>query len=184
MPNALVLLAPGFEETEAVTIIDLLRRAQVGVIVAGLEKEYVTGGHSVTLKPDVYYQDVDAIPYDMLILPGGQPGTNNLKKDETVLEWIKQRHAAEKKLAAICAAPTVLHAAGITKGVRLTSYPKEKEVFTESHYLEEPVVIDGHIITSRGAGTAIPFALTLISILKNRTEAEKVAERILYDGVF
>lgn len=184
MPNALILLAPGFEETEAVTIIDLLQRAQVEVDVAGLEKQYVTGSHNITVNPDFYYLDVDAITYDILILPGGQPGTNNLKKDETVLEWIKQRHAAKKKLAAICAAPTVLHAAGITKDVRLTSYPAEKEVFTDSHYLEEPVVIDGHIITSRGVGTAIPFALTLISILINRNEAEEIAERILYDGAF
>lgn len=180
MPSALVLLAPGFEEIEAVTIIDLLRRARIKVTVAGLQKESVKGSHDIVLKPDVYYKEVNHRSFDVLILPGGQPGSSNLKADAQILNWIQERHLQGQRLAAICAAPTVFHAAGITKGLRLTSYPSEKEVFTDSRYVEENVVKDGGIITSRGVGTAIEFSLKLIEELQGADTAKDVAERILY----
>jgi len=180
MPSALVLLSPGFEEIEAVTIIDLLRRAGVQVTVAGLQKELVTGSHDIAIKPDVYYKEVQQRSFDVLILPGGQPGSNHLKADAQVLKWIQERHSQGKMLAAICAAPTVFHAAGITNNLHLTSYPSEKELFSNSHYSEEAVVTDGAIITSRGVGTAIEFSLKLIEKLQGEKTARTIAERILF----
>ena len=182
MAKALVILAPGFEEIEAITIIDLLRRAEIEVTVSGLTAGNITGSHEITIVPDTDLQNVNHQEYDLLILPGGQPGTNNLKANPTVLNWVRERFIDSKKLAAICAAPTVFQAAGIAKNLKLTSYPAEKEVFKESTYLEQPVVIDGQVITSRGVGTAIPFALRLIEELKDRQTAQQVAQRILYQG--
>ncbi len=181
MPKALVILAPGFEEIEAVTIIDLLRRAEIEVVTAGLEEGPITGSHGITIIPDVLIEKVDHSEFDILILPGGQPGTNNLKADEKLLKWIKERFSTGRKLAAICAAPTVFHKAGITKNLTLTSYPSEREVFTDSVYLEKPVVKHGTVITSRGVGTAIPFALALIEELKGKSIAQTVKERILFE---
>lgn len=181
MATALVLLSPGFEEIEAVTIIDLLRRASIKVTVAGLEKEVVTGSHQIGIKPEVYYLDVDPLPFDVLILPGGQPGTNNMKNNTTILEWLRQRNRLHKLLAAICAAPTIFHAAGLTTNVRLTSYPTEAAVFQQSHYSEQRVVVDGNLITSRGVGTAIDFSLYLITRLRDEQTAREIARRILVD---
>ncbi len=180
MSSALVLLSPGFEEIEAVTIIDLLRRGDIEVTVAGLQKEWVGGSHHIAIRPDVYYLNVNPNDFDWLILPGGQPGTNHLKEDSHVLQWVKQRFGSEKKLAAICAAPTVFATAGIADGLKLTSYPSEREIFKNSRYLEESVVRDGNILTSRGVGTAIEFSLALIADLKGKEKADEVRRRILY----
>lgn len=180
MPNALVLLAPGFEEIEAVTIIDLLRRAEVEVTVAGLELDSVTGSHNISVIPDAHYLDVYPDIFDILILPGGQPGTNNLKSDEKVINWIKDHFKENKKLAAVCAAPIVFHAAGITSGLKLTSYPTEKSVFSDSDYKEENVVKDGNVITGKAVGTAIDFALEIIAELQGRQKAEEIKKMILH----
>lgn len=181
MPTALVVLASGFEEIEAVTVIDLLRRGGIDVTVCGLEKNLVTGSHGITIKPDVWYQNVCALKYDLLIFPGGQPGTQNLKENPIILEWIRSRIKVGKKIAAICAAPTLLKAAGIAGGIKLTSYPAERDVFTNSEYMETTVVKDQNIITSRGVGTTIEFALELIAELKDRSTAEEVGRKILYN---
>lgn len=179
MPSALVLLAPGFEEIEAITVIDLLRRADIEVTVAGLVKNTVNGSHNITVLPDSYYLDENPDRYDVLILPGGQPGTDNLKNNPTILDWVRRRFTGRKKTAAICAAPVVLHAAGITGGLKITSYPAEKEKLSGTHYLEDTVVKDGPIITSRGVGTALDFALALIEELRGHTAAKTIAEKIL-----
>jgi len=182
MSSALILLAPGFEEIEAVTLIDLLRRAGVTVTVAGLKKQVVCGSHAISIKADVYYKKVDPLRFDVLILPGGQPGSSNLKANAEVLEWVKARFIRGKKLAAICAAPTVLAAAGITKGLKITSYPSEKEVFKNSIYVEESIVRDHEVFTSRGVGTAIRFALFLIAELQGEAIAEEIRKRILFEN--
>jgi 4-methyl-5(b-hydroxyethyl)-thiazole monophosphate biosynthesis len=180
MPNALVLLAAGFEEIEAITIIDLLRRADIEVTVAGLELDSVTGSHNISVIPDAYYLDVYPDIFDILILPGGQPGTNNLKSDDKVINWIKNHFKEGKKLAAVCAAPIVFHAAGITSGLKLTSYPTEKSVFSDSDYKKENVVKDGNVITGRAVGTAIDFALEIIAELQGRDKAEEIKKMILH----
>ncbi|MBD3225075.1 MAG: DJ-1 family protein [Caldithrix sp.] len=183
MPNALLLLAPGFEETEAITVIDLLRRASIEVTVAGLQENQVTGSHDITINTDVYYKEVQENTFDILILPGGQPGSTHLKNDAIVLDWVRKRFEENRYLAAICAAPTVFHAAGITDNLKLTSFPAEKDVFTNAHYSEDRVVIDQNVITSRGVGTAIDFALTLIEILCGMEQAEDIGRRILHPYV-
>ncbi len=180
MANALVILAPGFEEIEAISIIDVLRRGNILVTVAGLQNGPITGSHAITVVPDTFIEAVNHQEYDVLVLPGGQPGTNNLKANEKLLNWIRERFQKRQKLAAICAAPTVFHKAGITKNLRLTSYPSEKEIFTDSIYLEDPVVKDKNIITSRGVGSALSFGLALIEELKGKEMAQNVAKRILF----
>lgn len=180
MPKALVILAPGFEEIEAISIIDVLRRGAIDVTVAGLTDDLISGSHDITIVPDTVLDKVDHNVFDILVLPGGQPGTNNLKANERLLQWIRDRFKNRQKLAAICAAPTVLHKAGITDHLKLTSYPSEKEVFTNSDYLEKPVVKDGMVITSRGVGTALAFGLALIEELQGKEMAQTVAERILF----
>ena len=165
MKTALVLLATGFEEIEAVTIIDILRRAEINVTVAGLENDLVTGSHQIPIKPDVYYKDINANDFDLLVLPGGQPGSTNLKQDPLVLKWLQQRHMKHKLSAAICAAPTVFQEAGILNNINITSYPSEQDKFSVANYKKDSVVQDGTIITSRAVGTAISFSLKLVEEL-------------------
>jgi 4-methyl-5(b-hydroxyethyl)-thiazole monophosphate biosynthesis len=183
MDKVLIYLAPGFEELEAVTIIDLLRRAGVDVTIAGLEREAVTGSHEITIACDAFYEDVDADDFDYLILPGGQPGTNNLKSDKHILEIVRKFDSDNKIIGAICAAPTVLHEAGILNNVKVTSYPSEKNVFNPSLYEENYVVTDGNIVTSRGVGTAIDFTLDIIGKIKGNEVKIQTAERILWSQI-
>lgn len=180
MKKVLVFLASGFEEIEAVTIIDLLRRADVAVTVAGLEKGIITGSHGISMGCDVFIEDIDSTQFDMLVLPGGQPGTNNLKASENVLAMVRQFNKDNKMIAAICAAPTVLAEAGVLENKRVTSYPSEKSVFNFFEYMESDVVRDGNIVTSRGVGTAISFALELVEILKGAEVKKELAEKILW----
>jgi len=178
--KALVYLSPGFEEIEAVTIIDLLRRAKIEVVIAGLDKGPVSGSHNISILSDMFHEDVDPDEFDLLVLPGGQPGTNNLKNDQKVLESIKKFKRDNKLIGAICAAPTVLWEAGILENKKVTSYPSEKDTFSSSIYEESPVVKDDNIITSRGVGTAIDFALDLIGEIKGDAVKRETADKILW----
>jgi 4-methyl-5(b-hydroxyethyl)-thiazole monophosphate biosynthesis len=180
MNRVLVYLAPGFEEIEAVTVIDLLRRADIDVTVAGLEEGSVTGSHGISIHSDVYYESINPDDFDYMVLPGGQPGTNNLKKNQKVLDSLKKFQKENKLIGAICAAPTVLQEAGILNGKKVTSYPSEEKVFHSSEYQPSPVVKDENIITSRGVGTAIDFALDLIGEIKGEKVKQETAVRILY----
>ncbi len=181
MNGALIYLAPGFEEIEAVTIIDLLRRADIDVTVAGLEEGAVTGSHGISIQSDVYYEDINPDEFDYMVLPGGQPGTNNLKQNLKVLDSLKKFRKGNKLIGAICAAPIVLHEAGILEGKKVTSYPSEEKVFNTSIYQSSAVVKDDNIITSRGVGTAIDFALDLIGEIKGENVKQDTAARILYE---
>ena len=181
MSKVLVLLSPGFEEIEAVTIIDILRRAEIDVTTAGLEKNIVTGSHSISIKCDMYYKNVKIEDFDLLVLPGGQPGTNNMKSNSTVLEWLQKFKVENKKIAAICAAPTVLEKAKIIDTVKVTSYPSEKDKFDSNYYSEDVVVVDKNIITSRGVGTAIDFSLEIVNIIKGKEIRDELASKILWN---
>lgn len=182
MPNALVILSPGFEEVEAITIIDLLRRASIDVTTVGLKSKLITGSHDIPVAADLELSNVNHTDFDVLILPGGQPGTNNMKANPTIIKWIQERHSEGQWIAAICAAPTILHTAGITENLKLTSYPAVRDVFNRSVYSEERVVIDNHIITSRGVGTAIDFSLVIIANLINQKTADDIKDKIVYNG--
>ena len=178
--KVLIILAGGFEEIEAVTAIDILRRAGIATTVAGLDSELISGGHQLQVKCDTVLAAVDQQEYSHLVLPGGQPGTDNLKNDSRVLQLVKDFFNQQKVVAAICAAPAVLQAAGILSGKRITSYPAERPNFTASNYLEDKVVNDNNILTSRGVGTAIDFALALVENIKGKEVRRSVAEKILW----
>ena len=176
----LTILAPGFEETEAVAVIDILRRAGIDVTVSGLHGRQITGSHGLVINCETVFNDVNARLYDGLFLPGGQPGTTNLENDARVIQLVQQFDVEKKWLTAICAAPRVFHGAGITKGRRITSYPSEEKVFAKAHYVQDHVAQDGHMITSRGVGTAVEFGLHLVEVFCGKPERERVAEKILW----
>jgi len=178
----LCILADGFEEIEAVTVIDLLRRAEIPVMVAGVENHKIQGAHQISIECDIQLKDVDLDQFTHLFLPGGQPGTDNLKKNKFVIEVIRRFHRARKVIAAICAAPTVLLEAGIIKNYKITSYPDERAKFVDSVYIENDVVYDKNVITSRGVGTAIQFALYMIESMTDKETSQTLADRILYNG--
>ena len=188
--KAAVLLANGFEECEALLTVDIIRRAGFICDMVSVEGEVVWGSHGIRVCADRLLGGVDRASYDMLVLPGGLPGADTLRDNGIVVEWVKA-FAAEKDryVAAICAAPQVLAKAGVVKGRRVTSYPgdKYKMLFTDADYVddnrqtEECVVVDGNLITSRGAGTTLPFACRLVEILGG--DAEKLRESMQYNAL-
>jgi 4-methyl-5(b-hydroxyethyl)-thiazole monophosphate biosynthesis len=163
MARVLVPLAEGFEEIEAVTIIDVLRRADVAVTVAALATSPVLGAHDITLGADTTLEAAGTVTYDAVILPGGGKGSQLLREDRRVLDLLRRHAELGKVTAAICAAPTALEAAGLLENRRATSYPGNG--LPSAQYSEERVVEDGNIITSRSAGTALEFALVLVGRL-------------------
>jgi 4-methyl-5(b-hydroxyethyl)-thiazole monophosphate biosynthesis len=170
-------LAEGFEELEAVTVIDVLRRAGIEVITAGLDGQGpVTGSRQTQVVPDAALDDVMDREFDMIALPGGLPGVEHLKKDERVKGLIERYHNKGKFTAAICAAPSILAAHGYLEGRQVTSNPKFQNQVNigEVDYVEDPVVVDGPVVTSRGPGTAMEFALKLIEMLEGEAARDEV----------
>lgn len=181
MKKVSIFLAPGFEEVEALTPIDLLRRAGAEVtIVSVWEEKAVTGSHQITVKADALFEEMDFGDQDLLILPGGQPGTNNLKACQKLRDLLTDADKKGKLLAAICAAPTVFGDMGLLKGKRATCYPGCEEGLTGAECLTDRVVVEGNITTSRGVGTAIPFALSLIEQLFGKEKSEEIRKSIVY----
>jgi 4-methyl-5(b-hydroxyethyl)-thiazole monophosphate biosynthesis len=176
MAIVLVPLAPGFEELEAVTVIDLLRRAQIEVVSAGLASGPVKGSRGTVLVPDTTLDEALARDYDMVVLPGGQPGATNLENDARLREFLKRMAKTGKYTAAICAAPKVLAAAGLLDGKRATGFPGSVDIkqFPRVRLEALDVVTDGRIVTSRGPGTAMDFALELIGLLAGREKRDQV----------
>ncbi len=167
MARVLVPLAPGCEELEAVTIIDLLVRANINVVSAGLEVGPVRCSRGVVIQPDTTLDDALTQDFDMLVLPGGLPGADHLDADPRIHALLTTMAAQGKYIAAVCAAPKVLASHGLLSGKRATAYPGTLEnlALPNTTSTNEAVVIDGRIITSRGPGTAMDFTLTLIEIL-------------------
>ncbi len=178
MASVLVPLAQGCEELEAVTIIDLLVRAGVEVASAGLESTVtpVKCSRGVTITPDITLDEALQRDFDMLVLPGGMPGSQHLREDARLQGLIRKMADEGRYTAAICAAPTALAAAGVLAGKRATSYPGflDKMGLADVDYTGEAVVGDGKVITSRGPGTAMDFALTLIEVLEGREKRDQV----------
>lgn len=181
MPRVLVPLAPGCEELEAVTIIDLLRRAEIEVVVAGLEPGPVTCSRGTVLMPDADLDDVVDDDFEMVVLPGGQPGATHLDRDTRIHDLLARQAAADRWSAAICAAPAVLASTGLLDGRSATSFPGavDPERYPEVKLLEQPVVIDGKIVTSRGPGTAMDFALKLIELLLDVDRRDAVEAKLM-----
>lgn len=175
--NALVPLAEGFEEIEAITIVDVLRRAGVHVTTAALGKSPVMGSHAISVAADAELAVVQNHAFDALVLPGG-PGAKRLRDDERV-KALARRLAAEAKLvAAVCAAPIALEAAGVLRGKRATVYPGNE--LPSAELVEERVVVDGNVVTSRGPGTALEFALCLVEKLAGKPKRDELARAMLF----
>lgn len=182
MATVLVPLAQGCEELEAVTIVDLLRRAGIDVTTAGLDDQPVKASRGMLLIADMNLDQAMQKSYDMIVLPGGLPGADNLNQDPRIHALLKKMYADKKYIAAICAAPKVLASAGLLDGRQATSFPGSLDNcrIRDMDYQEQAVVIDGQIITSRGPGTAMDFALTLIAQLlgpDKRAEVEAPLQR-------
>ena len=173
-PSVLVPLAAGCEELEAVTIIDLLHRAGIAVTVAGLQPGPVTASRGVGLMPDTTIDEALTRRYDAVVLPGGQPGTDNLVADERITALLGSMDRQGLWIGAICAAPKVLFRAGVLKDRTASAYPGVLEAEGHDHLSNDPVTRDGHVITSRGPGTAMDFALTLIEQLAGRDTRNEV----------
>ncbi len=176
MPNVCVLLAEGFEEIEAVTIIDVLRRAEVEVTTLGVGGAEVMGAHGIAIRADSLLVDA-ARDWDAVILPGGLPGATTLRDDPDVQDLIRAQHAAGRRVAAICAAPIALASAGVLTGKRATSYPGFP--LDGAEYCDDLVVVDGTVTTSRGPGTAMAFALQLTADLVSPEVADQLRQGML-----
>ena len=178
--KAIVVLAEGFEEIEAITIIDILRRAGIDVTAAGLQDLNVQGSHGITIKADVKLNEIK-IDFDACIFPGGMPGATHLGVSEKVQKLIDKMHSENKIIAAICASPAlVLAPTGILKGKKATCFPGLQSHFDQSiSYVTEAVAIDGNIITSRGPATALEFSLVITEKLTGKETADKVRKATL-----
>ena len=178
--KAFVPLADGFEEIEAITIIDVLRRAGVEVDVVTLASMHVKGSHGVIVHADLFISNVKAEDYDLAVLPGGMPGSRNLQKDETVVEIVRQLQQKDKVVAAICAAPLVLQEAGVLVEDQFTMHPN---VMNEVPLAcsNDQVKVFGNVITGKASGAALTFALTIVERLFGAEKVAELNESILAD---
>jgi 4-methyl-5(b-hydroxyethyl)-thiazole monophosphate biosynthesis len=178
--TVLIVLAEGFEEIEAITPTDVLRRAGVEVIVAGVGKREVTGAHGITVETDTLLEQYGEIP-DALVLPGGMPGAENLQKSEALKTILQKMKKSNRLIGAICASPAVVLAPnGVLDGKKATCFPGfEEGLGPKVTFSEERVVCDGQVITSRGPGTAFEFSLELVSQLVGAEKASQLAQNLL-----
>ncbi len=184
MEEIRIFLAEGFEEIEALTVVDMLRREEMDIKMVSITgKEIVTGSHNISVKADILFEKADFTKTDMLILPGGMPGTENLRAFSPLKDLICLFQREGKKLAAICAAPTVFGDLGILEGKRACCYPGMESQLKGAKVTEEKVEIDGNVITSRGMGTAIPFGAAIIEIYKGKEAALNLKKKIVYGHV-
>lgn len=177
-----VHLATGFEEIEALTVIDLLRRAGIEVESVSITgNKLVTGTHDIPVEADILYEEADYTTCEMIVLPGGLPGADYLGEHEGLVKHIRCFAESGKYLAAICAAPQVFGAQGVLEGKKATIYPGMEDCLKGGQPQKDIVVQDGKVITSRGPATAMPFALKLIEVLKGKSTAESVADGLLWN---
>jgi len=179
MKKALVLLAPGFEEIESVTVIDILRRAGIQVTVAGTVDGAIEGSRKINVMADCSIDAVKGSDFDLIVLPGGQPGTNNLGSDPRVKKILDEAMARDRLISAICAAPSVLSSYGYIKGKKATSHPSVRDKMGDVDYSEARVVVDGNWITSRSPGTSMEFAFQLVALLKGPEMVKKVNDGVM-----
>ncbi|MGQ9895982.1 MAG: DJ-1 family glyoxalase III [Acidobacteriota bacterium] len=182
MPKALVPLATGFEEMEAVIVVDVLRRAGIAVVTASLtDQQTVTGSHDIPIVADTTLDTVAEDQFDAVVLPGGLPGATNLRDDPRVARLVQYTAQQNGWIAAICAAPMALASFGILRGKHFTSHPSVREQLGEAggEYVEQRVAVDGRTVTSRGPGTAFEFALALVAHLVDETTAQRLSQAML-----
>ncbi len=178
----MVFLANGFEEVEALTVADYLRRMDITVDTVSITYEAkVTGAHDITVLADKTLENIqDLSAYDGVVIPGGLPGATNLRDEPKVIDIVKTMNQNKKLTAAICAGPIVLERAGIIEGKKITSYPGFQDQLTGAIYREQAVVRDGNIITARGPALAVDFAIAIVRYLLGDEKASKLKANILY----
>jgi 4-methyl-5(b-hydroxyethyl)-thiazole monophosphate biosynthesis len=176
-----VFLAPGFEEIEALAVVDVLRRAELDVLTVGVGEDFVIGSHQIPVACDISEK---ALVLDekvqAIVLPGGMPGTLNLEKSETVQKAIDWAIENDKLVCAICAAPLVLDDAGILDGKKFTCYPSTVSQIKTGEYCDKAVVADGKIITGKGVGTALDLGLAMVAIFCSEEKSESLKKAIVY----
>ena len=178
MKKTCVLLAEGFEEVEALTVSDIMRRAGISCDLVSIKDKMVKSSHGVVIESDKIFEE--NMEYDLVVLPGGMPGATNLRDDARVINFLKNQNKEEKLIGAICAAPIVLGKAGLTEGRDLTSYPGFEDELPNCNYIEEEVIVDKNIITSRGPATAMAFAYKLLEELGEAHKVESIKSGMLY----
>lgn len=175
-------LADGFEEVEALTVVDVLRRANIDIETISITETYeVTGTHGVKVVADQLLDEVDYDQCDMIVLPGGLPGADYLEKDERLIEKIKIFNDQDKWIAAICAAPKILGRLGLLSGKTATCYPGIEDLLKGAKISSDPVAQSGNIITSKGPATAMLFALKIVEVLLGKDTAQKIKEDLLVE---
>lgn len=181
MHKIAVFLADGFEEIEALTVVDICRRAGIEVKMVSVKGQLeVTGSHKIQVKADELFEETDFDSLDMLVLPGGMPGTRNLEAHTGLMEKVDAFYEEGRYVAAICAAPSILGHRGILKGRQACCYPGFEDELEDAQVTMQPVTRSEHIITSRGMGCAIPFGLAITEIFCGAEKAEELSEKIIY----
>lgn len=178
--KAYIFLAEGFEEIEAITPIDVLRRAEIETVVVSISgSKRVTGAHAIAVEADVLLAQISAADADLLVLPGGMPGTKHLGECQQLLDILVAHTESGKLTAAICAAPSILGMLGLLNGKEATCYPGWEDKLTGALFAKEPCIVDGTIVTGRGAGSAMEFSLKLVELLLNKETANEHARRMV-----
>lgn len=181
MKKIAVFFAAGYEEIEALTVVDICRRCGLDVDMVSIGEDLsVAGSHGIAVRMDKTFGQADFAEYDMLVLPGGMPGTKSLEAHAGLMEQVDAFYAAGKYIAAICAAPSIFGHRGILRGRKACSYPGFESHLEGAEVTAGPVEVSGHVITSRGMGTAIDFALTIAGIFCGAQKAEEMAQSIVY----
>ena len=180
MKKVAVVVAPGFEEGETLTIVDIMRRAHIQCDMFGFDK-VVQGGHDIEVECDEVLSE-RVLDYDMIVLPGGYGGSRAMRDNDLMMDLLHQMNEKGKYICAMCAAPIVLERAGLLEGKNFTAYQGYDQKIHQGHYLEDKVVIDGHIVTSRGPATAYAFAYKLVDLLGGDSLAVK--KRMVYFNAF
>ena len=181
MANIAIFLANGFEEIEALTVVDLCRRASLNIdMVSVMGSLSVTGSHGIEVKADKLLDDVKFEDMDMLVLPGGMPGTTNLEKTEKLMEQVRAFDGAGKFISAICAAPGVFGRAGLLQGKKACVFPGLEGELKGADVQMTETTVDGHILTSRGMGTAIPFGLAIVERFCGKEAADELGKKIVF----
>lgn len=176
-----IFLAQGFEEIEALTVVDILRRAGIDTsLVSVTGEKQVTSSHNVTVQTDELFEEVDFANVTMIVLPGGMPGTLNLENHELLMEQVDKFYQEEKWLAAICAAPSIFGHKGMLEGKKACSFPEFESHLEKANVVHDEVSVADKIITSRGMGTAIPFGLEICAQLLGREKAQEISDKIIY----
>lgn len=185
MSEVVVLLADGFEEIEGLTVVDVIRRAGISLTTVSIMKQdQVTGAHQIQVKADCLMEETDFSDTKMVVLPGGLGGMQNLEAHEGVRELLRQFAKEQRYIGAICAAPTILGRMGLLEGKQAVCYPSMEDGLVGAEVCYESVVVDENIITGRGMGVSIDFALRLIEALRDKALADDIAEQIVYQRGF